>query len=162
MLQQLHENQESADFFASDDTPLSFSQLGATLVVPPLEEFECRQDDLLQLQMRLFVRAGKNIEELTLASQNRLVLGRLTPNSPYTPNVDLTDFNALQLGVSRLHAIIENHDNLFTITDLYSSNGTSLNGRRLEPNEIRFLHDGDTVCLGKLVIYVRICDSIDE
>jgi FHA domain len=159
MFQELHENRNTTNFLEPDDTPLY--HVATTVTLPPLEDVKVSATTEARQMIRLLVRYGNSVSELTLPEAERFVLGRLSIHNPQQPNVDLTDFNAMSLGVSRLHALIEDHLNIFTITDLYSSNGTWLNGRRLEPNEIRFLHDRDTICLGKLVVYVRIIELID-
>jgi len=51
--------------------------------------------------------------------------------------------------VSGRHARIEASAGWVEITDLGSTNGTFVNGRRLEPNEPAILVDGDEVVLGK-------------
>ncbi|MEY8427420.1 DUF6382 domain-containing protein [Lachnospiraceae bacterium 46-15] len=47
--------------------------------------------------------------------------------------------------VSRIHAGIERRDGNYFLTDLNSTNGTFLNGERMEANEYRQLHSGDEV-----------------
>jgi len=146
-----------------DDTPINWSEVATTMSLESLQEiFEDQPLAQTRQSIRLYVRSGNEIWELPLPESSRLVLGRPSPSSPHKPNIDLSAFDALMLGVSRLHAIIEDHYNIFTITDLYSSNGTFINGRRLQPNEIRFVHDGDTICLGKLVLYVQVSDALDN
>jgi pSer/pThr/pTyr-binding forkhead associated (FHA) protein len=49
--------------------------------------------------------------------------------------------------VSRKHCRIDDNDGAFAITDLGSSNGTRLNGMRLQPQTTYELHDGDMVSL---------------
>lgn len=48
-------------------------------------------------------------------------------------------------GISRIHCKISREDGCFYITDLNSTNGTFLNGGRLEVNEKAVLHPGDRV-----------------
>lgn len=47
--------------------------------------------------------------------------------------------------VSRIHAGIERRDGKYFLEDLNSTNGTFLNGERLEANEYRQLHSGDEI-----------------
>jgi len=47
--------------------------------------------------------------------------------------------------VSRIHAGIERRDGKYFLTDLNSTNGTFLNGERLEANEYRQLRSGDEI-----------------
>ena len=51
-------------------------------------------------------------------------------------------------GVSRYHAAVEWDGRDLTLTDLGSSNGTFVNGRRLEPRAPHPLHDGDQIAFG--------------
>lgn len=62
------------------------------------------------------------------------------------------DFQILEDSlVSREHFGIEQDESgNFVIIDLGSSNGTFLNGRKLEPNSIRILKNGDTIKAGRM------------
>lgn len=162
MLQDQDENQEATHILVLDDASVYQCESVTPTALPAWNETESDPITQARHRIRMLVREGNVVSELAMPTAERLVLGRASPSSPHQPNIDLTDFNAAQMGVSRLHAIIEDHDNIFTITDLYSSNGTFLNGRRLAPHEIRFVHHGDTICLGKLVLYVRMSELLDE
>lgn len=96
-----------------------------------------------------------NGARLPLAIQETLVLGRNTGNSSEQPDVDLSEFNAEYLGVSRLHIRIRRKGILLYVSDLNSTNGTQLNGRRLIPDGERLIRDGDELILGRLKIKVR-------
>jgi hypothetical protein len=71
------------------------------------------------------------------------------------PDIDLSPFGADEMGVSRRHVKIQYKSPLFYVTDLGSSNGTWLNGRRLVPNSGRPLRNGDELRLGQLKMSVR-------
>jgi len=62
-------------------------------------------------------------------------------------NRDLTDYCLNKPGVSRLHIKLEETDNGYTVTDLNSTNGTSVNGRLLEANETAVLKPGDELMI---------------
>jgi hypothetical protein len=68
--------------------------------------------------------------------------------------IDLAPYEALEKGVSRLHAAIYRNESTLVIQDLHSTNGTVLNGQRLSPNEQQRLHDGDVIYLGTLRIEI--------
>jgi hypothetical protein len=55
-------------------------------------------------------------------------------------------------GVSRQHARFSVASEGWTLTDLGSSNGTSLNGKELEPNKAYPLKDGDLIQAGAIVL----------
>ena len=58
--------------------------------------------------------------------------------------------------VSRMHARFSlDRDGTMTVRDLNSSNGTWLNGERLQPNESRSLQQGDHVRLGRMEFIFR-------
>lgn len=58
--------------------------------------------------------------------------------------------------ISGSHAVITAVDGSFTITDVGSTNGTSVNGDRLAPDDPRELNDGDEVTLGQSVFRFTI------
>jgi hypothetical protein len=69
--------------------------------------------------------------------------------------VDLSPYGAEDAGVSRRHVELRVRENHLFAVDLGSTNGTYLNGQRLEPNQPRILRDGDEMVLGKLAVRVR-------
>src|SRR5512134_1368017 len=93
---------------------------------------------------------------LPLASRNEFTLGRLSEGQPIMPDIDLTPYQAYASGVSRLHVVIKRESSRVVIMDLGSSNGTYLNGRRLNPHVEETLNHGDVVALGKLKIQVLL------
>lgn len=83
-----------------------------------------------------------------------LMIGRRDPDTGELPDVNLTEFGALEKGVSRRHASIVRKDGSLYLVDLGSPNGTFLNGQKLAPNQERILRDGDDVRLGHLVLRI--------
>jgi len=75
-------------------------------------------------------------------------------DSPY-PHLSLHEFDAHSHGVSRQHLKIARKNGLIYISDLGSSNGTYLNGRRLIPHADRLLRSGDELCLGNLKLTIQ-------
>lgn len=84
----------------------------------------------------------------------KLVLGRVDPNTGESPEVDLTKYDAVEKGVSRQHASIVRKDGSLYLVDQSSANGTYLNGQKLVANQPRVLRDGDDVRLGHLVVRI--------
>ena len=93
---------------------------------------------------------------LPLASRNEFTLGRLSEGQPIMPDIDLTPYQAYASGVSRLHAVVKRDLNRVLVMDLGSSNGTYVNGRRINPHVEEPLSHGDIVALGKLKIQVLL------
>lgn len=71
-------------------------------------------------------------------------------------NREKVDIYLEDLSVSRLHArIVKTKENLICLEDLNSTNGTHLNGNRLQPYERRALEPGDEIMCGKVVLQYR-------
>jgi len=83
-------------------------------------------------------------------------LGRASENFKVHPLLDLTPFGAVQAGISRVHAAIYRTVSGMAIEDRASSNGTWLNGMRLEPRRFYTLASGDHIFFSKLSVEVYI------
>ncbi|MDX2077582.1 MAG: response regulator [bacterium] len=79
-----------------------------------------------------------------------MTIGRGDADSPKRPEVDLAPYNGYEHGVSRTHAIISARNSRVSIRDLGSSNGTFLNGGRLDAGQEYRLKHGDTIMFGRL------------
>lgn len=90
------------------------------------------------------------------ATITELRIGRVNPDSGEMPDIDLTECDAREKGVSRYHAlIVRKEGGALQLQDKGSDNGTYLNGQKLIPNQARILRDGDEIRLGFLVLNVR-------
>ena len=81
-------------------------------------------------------------------------LGRSDPTRPFKPDVDLADWQGMELGVSRRHGKLHFDTGRLYYTDLKSSNGSRVNGAGLYSEIPVALEDGDEVCLGKVAFRV--------
>lgn len=91
---------------------------------------------------------------LVLKPAPTTILGR-TGYPKYDKNVvDLTPYDAVAKGVSRVHAMLHRNLGWLEVEDMNSSNGTYVNGRRLNKQEVQILHDGDEIQLGALLIRI--------
>lgn len=91
---------------------------------------------------------------LPLPNQKEFTIGRLSEGQPIVPDIDLSPYNAYPNGVSRLHAVLKVNNDTLNIIDLESSNGTYVNGSRINPNAETTLKHSDIVSLGKLKFQV--------
>jgi len=91
------------------------------------------------------------IERLVVSENEVYQLGRFD-GIINNYQVDLSPYGAEQRGVSRLHAQIHMKSGQLYITDLGSTNGTYLGGKRLEPKRPSVLHKGDELLLGRLAL----------
>lgn len=101
----------------------------------------------------IFVIRGM-VERVILRDNFSIILGRAEPGSKGNVDIDLTPYGALDRGVSRIHARLHLENNRIFITDLDSTNGTFLSGRRLEPHKAEPLRKGDELLLGRLPVQV--------
>lgn len=83
-----------------------------------------------------------------------ITLGRRDATSNTYPTLDLTPDNAQKLGVSRMHAQFELINGGYHVKDLGSSNGTWLNGSKIEPHQAVPVNPSDHVRLGYLMILI--------
>lgn len=92
-----------------------------------------------------------------LRVDRRVVLGRRVPGDDVKqPDVDLSPYQAEEMGVSRHHLALFPDDDRLMIEDLDSGNGTVLNNNRLKPNEPHALGQGDHLYLGRLRLDVQV------
>jgi predicted component of type VI protein secretion system len=105
-------------------------------------------------QSRIYLQVRGFGQVLEVHVNEEMIIGRAIAESAINPNIDLTAYNAANLGVSRLHAALRRDRGTMIITDLESSNFTFVNGQRLYPHETRVLRHGDEVRLGKLIMKV--------
>jgi len=107
-----------------------------------------------QERNRVIIHIQDAAEPTTIIPNAEFVIGRRDANSGAAPDLDLTAFGALEKGVSRLHVALRRGDEVLSIIDLDSANGTFLNGQRLASHVPRLLRDGDEIRLGRLVLHV--------
>ncbi|MBN1679869.1 MAG: FHA domain-containing protein [Anaerolineae bacterium] len=81
-----------------------------------------------------------------------VVLGRAVGDEQ--PDIDLTPYGAVDLGVSRQHVKLTRELATVMIEDLGSSNGTFLNGQKLIPYQPRVLRNEDELRLGRMVLRI--------
>ena len=89
---------------------------------------------------------------LILEIQRQAILGRASNDDSVQPQIDLTPYGAYEKGISRRHAVVRRTPTGLVVEDLSSSNGTSLNGQRLQPFVPAPLKPNDRLKLGSLAI----------
>ncbi len=110
-------------------------------------------DSILIMEIR---HIDRYFELRPQTSSHEIVIGRSTGNSAMVPDIDLAEFGAEDLGVSRLHLALkyDGESEAIQVHDLGSSNGTFLNGQRLNPTEVRVLRHNDELRLGRFVMRI--------
>ncbi|MBP6803176.1 MAG: FHA domain-containing protein [Chloroflexi bacterium] len=96
-------------------------------------------------------------EPIIRQSADSFILGRYGPSSiTSSAFVDLMNYDAANLGVSRSHARISFVDNAFVVEDLDSTNGSWLNDVKLISRQNYPLHNNDRLMLGRLMMRVHL------
>ncbi len=95
-------------------------------------------------------------EPLIVLLTKQAIVGRVIPGSELDVRVDLTPYNGGDKGVSRQHAVFKRTEAVITIEDMNSSNGTWVNGTRMQPYKPVVLASGDRVRLGQLAMEIYL------
>lgn len=139
--------------------PVDDDAAGATTILPPPQDLPGTRrldDPSLENKKGLPVRIQFHVREsgavLETAATASLTIGRR--NSTMPVDIDLADYNAIEMGISRNHVRIQPAGNTLTVVDLNSVNGTTLNGEPLKPNRAYELRDGDILKPGRLHLKV--------
>jgi len=103
---------------------------------------------------RLVLHVLSSGRRVVIRPDQEVLVGRLDVGRGIFPQVDLTPDGGLEGGVSRRHARIFFRNDRFYIEDLGSTNGTYVNGVRLDPYSPRPLGDGDELRLGRIAVRV--------
>jgi transcription initiation factor TFIIIB Brf1 subunit/transcription initiation factor TFIIB len=119
-----------------------------------------RFDEQTQLILRV-VESGEIIR-VDGVPLHGIMLGRYDPITGIRPEVDLTDYRADELGVSRQHARLTVLEGSMYITDLGGPNATYLNGLRLLAHQPRILRDGDEIRLAHLKLQINFIDATKQ
>lgn len=97
----------------------------------------------------------ENGQPIAMQEEESFILGRASKELKISkPLVDLTDYGAIDYGISRIHAMIVKTRDGYQITDLQSTNGTWHDNNRLVPNKPETMESGDRIRLGRLHMLV--------
>jgi pSer/pThr/pTyr-binding forkhead associated (FHA) protein len=128
---------------------LPFSEFAGRPPPPPLTEEVLTPVDKPK-EILLVVPSSRR--RFKLVVQDELRIGRAS--SDLVPEINLTDDEGAEKGVSRLHAKIQAVQEGIVLIDLGSTNGTLLNNYRLPPNEPYPLQSGDEIRFGDLLVHL--------
>ena len=138
-----------------ETNPIEFAQIKWLGKARPVPVKDLDLPKTHPMSVRLVVGEGPQQRELEVSLVKAARLGRSDPKQSIFPEIDLIDDLAMQCGVSREHAAIFGRGEEVMIEDLGSTNGTLLNGKRLDPYIPEILKHGDQLQLGRLLIEVR-------
>jgi hypothetical protein len=91
---------------------------------------------------------------LTVELTDHVLVGRADAGEDVSPDLDLTEHEGMEKGVSREHAALHMSEKGIVLFDLDSTNGTMLNNNRLPPEQPFLLKSGDEVRFGDLLVHV--------
>ncbi len=83
------------------------------------------------------------------------IIGRSDVSHHYTPDIDLAGLTAREMGVSRRHAALVRYHGAVHVIDLGSVNGTFINDKRLQADQLSPLTAGDRLRLGHLTLIIE-------
>lgn len=80
------------------------------------------------------------------------IVGRISEGQSILPDVDFSPIQGFEAGVSRLHALVTMAPKGFFLSDLGSSNGTAVNGKKIDPHVEQEIRNGDKIQFGRLLL----------
>jgi pSer/pThr/pTyr-binding forkhead associated (FHA) protein len=101
------------------------------------------------------------LHPIEIRLENIFIIGRLV-DPKQEKVVDLTRYNAFTLGVSRRHLMVRRTGDGYEVMDLDSTNGTWVNGQRLEPQLPFAVISGQQIRLGNLPIFISFRQQISK
>jgi pSer/pThr/pTyr-binding forkhead associated (FHA) protein len=127
-------------------SPGAFREPARESVLARLGEVEGEKERIVPLRYCLNLQGGQH--RIALPRDGEVVLGRFDPVTDVVPDVDLS-YDDRENVTSRRHARIVGSKGRHEIEDLGSTNGTSVNGRKLGIGQRVQLRLGDQVTLGR-------------
>jgi pSer/pThr/pTyr-binding forkhead associated (FHA) protein len=103
-------------------------------------------------EVLLLVENG--IRRIELHNEISFLLGRFNSSKQRSNHIDLTPFGAGDKGVSRIHAQIHMDNDKVYIADMDSTNGTFVDGVRLQAHHPSQIRQGSEIMLGKLHLQI--------
>ncbi len=119
--------------------------------------------DTFHSEMVLILDFGRREDRVVISIEDKkeITLGRVDHLTTVVPTINLTELGAWDRGVSRVHAAIRRYGEALSVCDVDSTNGTYLNGIRINRGDWYPLHDGDNLRLGLLSLSVYFDEAGD-
>lgn len=132
---------------AISDVSISTTNLGDT------SSLEAGGDQLADEHI-IFLHVMGYEDPITVQILDQAVLGRMTGEADGVVHINLSDFEADKMGVSRRHALFVRDEDRLMVSDLGSTNHTFVNNQQLHEHDQFVIRDGDELKLGRLVMRV--------
>lgn len=99
---------------------------------------------------------GDETVAIPVSQKNKVYIGRDVTARLFASFIDLSPFGGRELGVSRIHAVIEKSLNgFYQLMDLGSMNGSRIDGNRLKPFKSYPLKDDMKISIGSFPIRLQ-------
>ena len=108
---------------------------------------------------QVFAFIWGTVERIYFDTSNVAILGRFDNQPKLTNKLDLSRYDALKKGVSRVHRQLLLYNNELYVSDLNSSNGTRINDVRLTPDKPYRLERGQIITLGFLSVQIILMST---
>ncbi|PJF20991.1 MAG: hypothetical protein CUN56_13375 [Phototrophicales bacterium] len=108
-----------------------------------------------------FVDTRQSIR-ITPAQGVALVIGRNPESAPSKIDIDLTPYIKESSGLSRVHAALKLEGTRLELIDKNSTNGTSINGIRFNPNESHPIRSGDLIMLAQFGMIAKFTPRLES
>lgn len=94
-------------------------------------------------------------DKIAIPLGDKIYIGRDIVDGVFKSYIDMSAYGALRFGMSRIHAMLETSSGHFQLMDLGSTNGSTIDGERMEPFRSYPLRDNAEVILGQFPILVQ-------
>ena len=116
-----------------------------------------RHNGVSSLRLVFQITNGEERPRLvSIPLKESLTIGRGGGSGEDHPDIDLSSFHALENGVSRQHARFSFDGEHLQLEDLYSTNGTRINGFQIHPARQYRLRSGDEIEIGRLRLTINL------
>lgn len=132
---------------------LDTSQANISYIAVPTMPSVRKKQSVWRVILRFGSPSPRVIVGLDVAAD--IIFGRGS-EGPNSPDIDLSELDALKLGVSRRHALVRPTPNKLFLIDLDSTNGTLLNAVPVGRGMAQALRNSDAVSLGGLNFTIEI------
>ena len=140
-----------AETSAKTTVVLPFSDFAQQAPQPPLPTF--KPETFSEPKIITFVIPSSR-RRLKMELTDQIRIGRPDSTSGLMPELNLAEDDAAEMGVSRMHAVIQASNQGLVIIDLGSTNGTLLNNSPLSPQLPYPLKNGDEIRFGDLLVHI--------
>lgn len=133
----------------------------APLVAPPPPQGVTDEDEETSVMepveledVKIRLKVVTSGQEIVASGQSELLIGRSYKKQ--VADIDLGPYGGTKAGVSRRHCRLIYTDGRWFIEDLNSTNGTFLNGTKLEPHQLAALDNDDLIRCGQIELALKI------